>query len=213
MVSLIKAAFSNFSEKSIVIGLIAFLSSGFTSLFLASLFLTFHGPLLAGFYLQTYAIIGVTSFFLCFGQQFRLLKFATSINQAREPDEISKHISNVKNRSSMLVCLHIILFTLVVIFFLTLPILETVEFSILITISCFLLSQNRLLAHYLIGMNKFSLVAVGQIIRSGALLFCGVLTSITGGKQEFIAYSFLLSEISVLLWQIKNTGWLIKKSV
>ena len=132
-------------------------------------------------------------------------------DQPREPDEISKHISDVKNRSSMLVCLHIILFTLVVIFFFTLPILETVEFSILITISCFLLSQNRLLAHHLIGMNKFSLVAVGQIIRSGALLFCGVLTSITGGKQEFIAYSFLLSEISVLLWQIKNTGWLIKK--
>ena len=60
-------------------------------------------------------------------------------------------------------------------------------------------------------MNKFSLVAVGQIIRSGALLFCGVLTSITGGKQEFIAYSFLLSEISVLLWQQKKHRVVNKK--
>ncbi len=211
MISLIKAAFSNFSEKSIAIGLIAFLLSGITSLFLASVFLTFHGLFLSGFYLQTYAIIGVTSFFLCFGQQFRLMKFATSINQAGEPEEIIKRIGKAKNRLSMLLYLHIILFTLVIIFFLTLPILKTVEFSILITISCFLLSQNRLLAHYLIGMNKFPLVAVGQIIRSGALLFCGVLTSITGGKQQFIAYSFLLAEISVLLWQMKNSGWLIKK--
>ena len=184
-----------------MIGLIAYVLTGISILFLSAGLEVFVDRSAATEFLNYYAIVGFLSYIASFGQQFNLLRVGSEEKKRFKKTE--PFSTPVFEKLAFVGAFQFFLSPLI--FGLIYHLLhggDVFKESFFLTLAVILQSQVRIFSHFLIGNGQFEIVAKAQIIRALSILLLGII----GIQLEFetlnLASLFLFGEAFTIFWLV-----------
>ena len=187
-------------ESGTIIGLFAYMLTGISALFLTLITALLVDQASSVLFLNIYALIGVFSYFTCYGRQFELLKIG---HQSKNLGIKNSHENSQSLFENILFLqkIHLYVSPLVIGLIFILLKEKHSSFQILTVFLAILLQSNsRVISHFFIGSGNFKVASQIQIVRSASLLLIG-----TGAIIEHFEYInlpaiFILSEFIAIIF-------------